>query len=421
MYLPFDGYSIRPDTPEQTAVYKYIGNLANRPPQEAIDTFYRLLWHGNANPDEVVQRALKKIVTASDFERHRLKIINRCYYTLVNPWHLNGMRDSAVERLILWLENIPAERGLNPFTRTLRDTLRLYRESDHYGILKNHLHLLEAFESVSANARQTTNFGDLFSEYFFIYEAGTQTKDIEDASERLNLGVLKKRNKRLRHYHGDLARFYNRYARSLPEQATNPTRLADAELFSAINFYRPRRKNSFRSQSAAFKKRMQMVRTADEFKCALHRHILCPIDQFSPGHKQWFSREFQRTLDQFPNDVPLTRVVKILMFSRLLNTLVKCDGIGFQGDQFYELVTFTGPRLMTSILLNIVMSCEWVRFELEKRLARLHHQFVNRKNEVLRQLVDAFEHMNIAMALNAKYLGYFNLEAWYDTTVPDSM
>ena len=35
--------------------------------------------------------------------------------------------------------------------------------------------------------------------------------------------------------------------------------------------------------------------------------------------------------------------------------------------------------------------------------------------------MDAFDHMNVALALNAKYLGYFNLKPIHTSTIPDSV
>ncbi|MGF1499768.1 MAG: hypothetical protein ACFB8W_23520 [Elainellaceae cyanobacterium] len=420
MYLSDAHYLTRPDTPEQRQVYSYIRSLAALPSQDAIDAFYRLLWDGIAHPYEAVQTAWKEVVKTPDFDQHRLKIINRCYYTLANPWHLDGTRGRALEKLILWLEDIPAARGHSRFSRTLRDTLRCYHQSDYYAVLKKHLHLLED-QNGGFDERSRNYFGDLFSDYFFIYEAGTQTLDIEKAGGELNSGILQKRNRELRKYCNELNQFYIRYKRSSHADRVNPTRLADDELCRAIDLYRPKRPNSFKSQSDLFKAETQQLGTTDEFKRAVYDHVMRPVYQLAPDHERWFSREFQTTLDSLPDDVPLTRVMKIQMFRRLLIALARYDDSRPGQDHLYYLVTGIGSDIITSILLNIVLACEMVRFELEKRFAYLHHKFADFHKEAVQWLVSTFDHVNVALALNAKHVGYFALSTLRDGRMPDSV
>ncbi|MEB3357227.1 MAG: hypothetical protein VKK04_10900 [Synechococcales bacterium] len=420
MYLSDNQYATRPDTPEQRQVYGYIRSLAALPPPEAIAAFYRLLWDGIAPNCGAVQTAWREIVKFDDFDQHRLKIINRCYYTLANPWHLDGMRGRALEQLILWLEDIPEGRGLSPFSKKLRETLRLYKESDYYAVLKKHLHLLEDQDGY-AEGRSRNYFGDSFSDYFFIYEAGTQTLDIESADGNLNSGVLQKQERELRRYHHQLGQFYIRYKRSSHAERINPTGLPDAELCRAIDLYRPKRQDSFKRQSDLFKTEVQQIGTTSEFKRATYDYVMKPVCQLAPGHQRWFSREFQTTLACLPDDVPLTRATKIQLFRKLLNALAKHDDSRLGGDHLYYLITGIGADVVTSILLNIVLACEMVRFELEKRFAYLHHRFADFKKEAVEWLVSAFDHMNVALALNAKHLDYFKLSALHGGKVLDSM
>jgi len=406
-YLP------RGETSEQRVVYSYIRSLAARPSQEAIDAFYRLLWDGLAYPHNAVQTAWEKIVGSPDFDQHRLKVVNRCYYTLANPWHLDDTRGRALEKLILWLEDIPSGGEQSRLSRKLRDTLRLYHDSDYYAFLKRHLYLLEGQDN-RLGVRSRHYFGDLFPDYFFIYEAGTQTLDIDGADEDLNAGILKKRNRELRRYHHALGQFYIRYKRSSQADRVNPTHLSDEDLCRAIDLYRPKRRDSFKIQADIFETKAQQLITTDEFKRAAYEHVMNPVRQFAPSRERWFSREFQTTLDSLPNDVPLTRVVKIQLFRKLLNALARHDDSRVGGDHLYYLVTGLGSEVVTSIFLNIVLTCPMVRFDLEKRFAYLHHRFSEFKNEAVQWLVNTFDHVNVALALNAKYVRYFKLSTLRD-------
>jgi len=419
-----DSYSIRPDTPEQRKIYNYVGSLATLPSQEAIDTFYRLLWQGNAYPRDDVKTALQKVVSAPDFAEHRLKIINRCYYTLVNRWHLKGTHDYALAQLILRLDSLPDDRGQNTVTRSLRDTLRTYKDSEYSTILKKNLYLLEGWEKEVKQERDRS-FGDLFPEYFFIYEAGTQTRDIEASADHLNDGIVQKRNQKLTHYHQHLKRFYQGGERSAPGSGSNPTQqLTPEALRQAIKLYNPRRPNSFIVQSEHFKQTLKPLRTMGDCKRAVYDHIMQPMQQLSANHQRLFGRELSKVLDEFHDDVSVTRTMEIQLFSRLLNAIARFDNTRQEDARFYRFVTIAGPQVMTSLLLRIILTCRMVRFELEKRFAHLHHKFSQVSQDRVQWLVEAFDHMNVALALNAKYLNYFTLNAWDSTShssIPDSI
>ena len=146
-------------------------------------------------------------------------------------------------------------------------------------------------------------------------------------------------------------------------------------------------------------------------------HVVLPMGQIGPDCRRFFDHLFEEAIAEFQTNVPLTQVVRIQMFSRLINAILKDSGP--TGVSFSHFIQSVGTNIVTSLLLNMVLSCEMVRFELEKRFAYLHHQFFNTENAGLQWLLEAFDHMNVALALNAKYLGYFNLSP--ATAMPDSV
>ena len=424
MYLSdTTSYPTRPDTLEQRHLYIYIRDLALLPDQDAITRFYRLLWDGNAYPNQTVTNALKSIVADPNFEQQSLNLINRCYYTLANPWHMKPNKGAALSRLILELDERPVDRAQNRITRKLRAALHAYRQDERYRVLKKHLRLLEKTPSVAGQntASQSPYFGDLFSEYFFLYEAGTQTPDISHTATHLNEGILHKRNQRLKQFGQDLNRFYVRSHHCHTEAAStaNPTHLSDDELQRAIELYRPKRPNSFKHQADQFRTHTRQVRSVGEFKHLILEHVVQPICQMSVERRRCFGHLFQEAIAEFHTNVPLTQVVRIQMFNRLIHAIINDSGQA--GISFQRFIHSVGTHVVTSLLLNMVLSCEMVRFELEKRLAYLHHQFFNMENSALKWLMDAFDHMNVALALNAKYLGYFNLKPIHTSTIPDSV
>lgn len=429
MYLPdTTAYLIRPDTLEQRDLYTYIRDLASFDDTDAIERFYRLLWDGNAHPNETVANALKAVVMAPDFEQNSLNIINRCYYTLINLWHMKADKGDALTELILWLEDMPASRAQNRVIRKLRAALQTYHQDQRYMVLKQHLRLIDSPDDADVNGchgdsgednTQSWYFGDLFQDYFFLYEAGTQTPDISNTAIPLNQGICYKRNQKLKQFGQDLNRFYVRSQHTDRASHANPTHLSDPELLGAIKLYRPKRPHSFKHQADHFQTSTRLVRSAGEFKHLLLDHVIQPIAQVGPRCQRRVEQVLQAAMTDFQTNVPLTQVVRIQMFSRLVNAIVSDNSeVGYS---FYDLVERVGTNFITSLLLNIVLSCKRVRFDLEKRFAYLYHQFFNTENEKLQWLMEAFDHMNVALALNAKYLGYFNLSPAYASTIPDSV
>ena len=414
-------YSSRPDPQEHRYLYTYIRDLAHHDDDDAIDRFYRLLWDGNAYPNQAVSKALKAIVTASNFEQQSLNLINRCYYTLANLWHMKPNKGEALTQLILRLEGLPEARAQNQITRKLRAALQAYRQDERYQVLKKHLRLVRKTVAVSDQDTppQSHYFGDLFPDYFFLYEAGTQTPDISHTSTRLNEGILHKRNQRLKQFGQDLNRFYVRSHHTESASNANPTHLSDDDLLTAINLYRPKRSHSFKRQADQFKTQTHQMRSVGDFKHLVLDHVAQPIGQMSGEHRRSFNHLFQGAIAGFQANMPLTQVVRIQMFSRLINAIINDSRQA--GVSFQRFIHNTGTNIVTSLLLNMVLSCEMVRFELEKRLANLHHQFCNTENAALKWLLEAFDHMNVALALNAKYLGYLNLTPAHTSAIPDSM
>ena len=403
----YDDYSLGGEDRERLKIYDYVRSLAALPTDEAVDTFYRMLWSGNVHPREDVKRALNQVVRSPDFKQDRLKVINRCYYTLANPWHLQGDRGTAIANLIGQLDDKPSNsRAHDPLTKELRSALQAYRDSSSYTILQRHLYLLWDREKPEVDLQVQGTFGNLFPEYFYIYEAGTQTPDIEKLGGNLSSGVREKRNSRLMQYRNELCQFYVRAGRSPQTPPPNPTRLPAGELWKLINLYKPNNAESFVRQACQFKEETAKIDLTSNFKGAAYSHIMRPVRSLGRNETRWMSSEFQKVLTYIDDDVPLTPLVKIQVFRRLLDVIFSsvdsCPG----ADRFWQLLSAVGHRMVTSILLNILLACGKIRYAMEKRFARLYYAHLDRDVEEVSWLVRIFEHINVALALNCNHLGY---------------
>ena len=131
------------DNQYDKAILSYIRNLAKLDEDVAIEKYYILLLYGNAS-DKSVTHAIEKIVTASNFNKQSLNLINRLYYTLVNPWHMQPNKGNAIKKIILALENIPMIKTQNNIQRRLQDALQRYRVDERYSVLRKHMLLVDS-------------------------------------------------------------------------------------------------------------------------------------------------------------------------------------------------------------------------------------------------------------------------------------
>ena len=122
--------------PEQM-VYEYIKDLSRLSPGKARKQFESLITQRQIsssqqkNPE--VLRALDQVLKSSSDSESNF-FLNRCFYTLVNPWHLQG-NAQEISKLVAALEQTPQLTESKQSAR-LSQALSSYRDSEQYMALK---------------------------------------------------------------------------------------------------------------------------------------------------------------------------------------------------------------------------------------------------------------------------------------------
>jgi hypothetical protein len=98
----------------------------------------------------------------------------------------------------------------------------------------------------------------------------------------------------------------------------------------------------------------------------------------------------------------------INLFRRLLNTAFLPELSTSSILRLRQLLDTSGPASMTTVLLSLVLACPMIRFELEKKLGFLYRYFEDSSIKAVQWVVDFFEHINLALVMNAKPIGYFS-------------
>lgn len=393
-------------------VYSYIHRLAidisdrDRDSRRSRQAFYSLLWDRVAVDRRDVIQALDAVIASNEFGGERgLQFINRCYYTLCNPWHYRPDRVIDLEWVIGQLQRLPEPKGQNRLTLALRRRLSDFKQSDYTPCLLRQLRL-GGYPGYNDSHRQNRGIiGDLLPDYFYLYRSTTRTDDIEELEKsRFNndarySGVGSKQLFKLKETYRSL----NQY----PETCFNPTTLPNAEFQQVWQQYHPNQENGFRAKSQRFQNSIRPEMPLQTIQPLINNYLLQPIQEVQTlNTRKWLQYNIQGIWDSFELDGPAMRTSVILSFERALDALFLPGFTKQNVQRFKALVVSIGSMQMTNILLNIVLACPMARFRLEKKLGYLYSSFEDAAIEVERWLVDFFECMNVALVLNARQLLY---------------
>jgi len=385
-------FALRPETEAETTLYDYVRRLSRQASKSAIEDFYRLMFSGNTYPDTDAHAALNKIVTDPEAEQHLLYVINRCLYTIGNRWRLDPARHHALQKLILQLDNIPTHRPNDPTTRRWLETLRTYVNTENlYRPLHRQLYLL-------TDSPPTDNtLGAYFKDYFFIQETSTMTLDIPQA---YRLEVRKQQRQQGIHLNKQLNAFQDNYSRT--QTAFNPTRIPDDRLHDFIDDVQPHRKNSYQSQAQQLREQLPKTQTMADFRTLLYSYIMSPLVQADPS---FANSRVSRMIRMFIEavgaaDAHYDATSEVRTCTRILKHLV-CNTLeNPKSSQFKHFIDKVGHPLATIVLLKIVLLRRTIQPWFEDRFGILFHTWERTHTDAITWVVQSFEYMNVALALN---------------------
>lgn len=393
-------------------VYAYIHRLATDVSERGGDArqarraFQTLLWDRVAVDRRDVIEALDTVIASNEFDSEKgLQFINRCYYTICNPWHYRSDRVADLEWVIGQLQQLPEPRGNNRLTVTLRRRLYAFKQSEYTIHLLRQLRL-GGYEGYNDSRRQNRGvIGDVLPDYFYLYRSTTRTADIEELEQRdfnndaRRSGIGRKQLFKLKETYRSLDRY--------PETRFNPTALPDPEFQRVWQQYHPNRENGFTAKSHKFQNRIQAEIPLQASQPLIHEYLLQPIqDVQALNTRKKLQHDIESIWDSFELDAPTMRSSVILAFERALNALFLPSLTKQSVQKFKALVHNIGFMQITNILLNLVLGCPMVRFSLEKKLGYLYSFFEDAAIATEAWLVRFFEYMNVALVMNAKQLIY---------------
>jgi hypothetical protein len=377
-------------------------------PNYVLERFHSLFIQANGYPDAEVWTVLTELAQRSNADREFKYTLNRCCYTLINPWSTQQKEHWAIPALVQLFEGIPTSPAQSFDTKRIRQLSHHFTQTEQYAALRRFAHLLEDQMAAEVAAEEQL-VGKQLRRYPFLYDSSLLTKD-SDSHQKSHVGQLRQEAEAKLGI--KLARYCNSVVQEGNTSYPNPTRLSDQELGDAIAYYTGKIEGhwSHRDLAQMFQTYSKTVRSFRDFKEEFLEFLLSPLTDVDPKfvnhHLGRSLRQYLRDTLQDFDDQRLTDFIVITTCQKLLNFLV------VQGRQqpifrrFWQLLNEIGYSLTVGLLLRIVLFCNTVKPWLENRLAVLfnHHESFSCKE--VPWLVNALEHTNVALITNFGKFGY---------------
>lgn len=408
--------------PEQAKeiVYSYIAELAQlSDPEQARRAFYNLLMQRIAVGRSDVIRALNCVLESEEFAQEAgLKFINRCYYTICNPWHLNSDRAAELQQLICDLRTLKAASAKAHLTRPLQRRMHDFKASEYTECLCRQMRL-GGHAGFSEETRQYRGVvADYLPDYFYLYKSATCMPDIEDLEQQLahrrqfESGLAQKQQRKLKQDYAAVRTYYNHRRQGIPAaELVNPTRLPVEELEQGLRDYDPRRPDGLYARSQQLEAATSPELSFQAYRPKVQTYLMQAAETLPEKVQGRFRRELHGALESaVKGDQLMAGSTVIVLFTRLLDAIFLPDPSPLGVEKFCQSLESASPSGLTRVLLSLVLGCPMIRFHLEKKLGFLYRQFEQSRLELVSWLVKFFEHINLGLVMNAKKLHYPSLK-----------
>jgi hypothetical protein len=376
---------------------------------EVLQQFHQLFIQADYCPDDTVWDIVVELAHRPYAEREFKYTLNRCSYTLANPWSTDPRNHWAVPALVQMFEQVPTTPAAMAETQTIRKLSRLFTQTEQYDALRRFANLIDDPAAGAPIAIDEQPVGKQLKRYPFLYDSSLLTKD-SDQQQKNQVGKL--RQEAEAKLGVQLARYCDQQKYGASKTVQNPTQLPSDEFAQALSYYtgKVEGNRSHRDLAQMFRTYSKTVRSFRDFKEEFLEYLLSPLADADP---RYVNNHFRRSLRQYLretlsdfDDQRLTDFIVITTCQKLLNFLV------VQGRQqpvfrrFWQLLHDAGHTLTVGLLLRIVLFCSAVKPWLENRLTVLFNHHEKCVCKEVPWLVNTLEHTNIALLTNFGKFGY---------------
>jgi hypothetical protein len=424
-------YSARHVEQEEQQLYDHLLHLVQSEiPSQLVNRFHALFIEGAGYPDLEISAALDKIAGAKAADQEFRFVLNRCCHILINRWQSRPQHQAYIPALVDLFEAIPS-RSTKDYsrarsTRRVRELARGFVDTEQYLTLRRLAQVIGQSPEADVLAPEAEPLGSLIQRYPYLYDHCLLT---DGSTHEQQQTIRQLRARAQRQYEIDLSQFvtyqvrrsqlsrinHSEAANRVLQPAKNPTLLSDQELCVALKHFAGKSQGShtYRDLAQCFLTHSAQTQSFGSFKDDLYQYMTASVDS-EYGNRQ-FNNQLHALLkitlpesnSQKVNDFLLVRTC-----SQLLNFLVVESPQTPSHFVFVDLISNLGPTVTTGLLLKIVLICRKVKPHLEKRFSILFNHYEDSKRDVVIWLVQAMEHLNLALSTNFSTLDLAFISQW---------
>ena len=397
-------------------VYDYVGRLVRcHSPDRAVEAFDALLLSCVTPLEPEIRGSLIKVIHHDRFMQEAgMHFINRLYYTLCNPLHLDIETTPYLRQIIGRLDNLPDQEPVGRATKKLRRRLREFSASEYGDCLRRQMRLCAQGNYGPGAPAPRRMVGDYLPDYFCLYQPVTRTPDIEELERNSpyqnpeNSGVYAKQVYKLRQTYE--AVYAYRAGRLRGDTGlVNPTRMADAVFERGLTQYYPHRSGSYQSQGRTLDLQRQPNQRYARYHAQVRDYVMAVVESFPGRTREKLGIAMVNSLAQIDDQATLVDPTWISLFTRLLDGVFLPEANASEMLRLRRHIDTATPLGFAGLLLSFVLACPMIRFELGKKLGTLYRYFENYRTEAADWVLDFFDHMNLALVMNATRVGYCSL------------
>lgn len=410
----WSNYASSPPLSLEEALYQHWQHCREtEPPQKLIERFRALFIEATGYPDKEVWSSLALLAQRNHADRQFKYTLNRCCYTLINPWYTQPRHHWAIPELIGLFEALPKAEALSLESRRIRALVREFIASEQYAALCRLQRIFLEPKTLGGFSSETFTehpLGDRIRHYPFLYDNSLLTKD---SSQEQKHNILDLRRKAEVDLGVRLARYQScQQGHSRNLQIVNPTLLDDQSLREALTHYTGKIDGHRTQKDLArwFATYSKTARSFREFKEEFVDYLIQPIAAVEPRYADnHFTRRLRQYLQESLSDFDDQRLHQFIVVEtcrKALNFLVVDSPQRPVFRNFLHLLNDIGHTLTVGLLLRIVLFCSAAKPWLERCFSVLFNLHEQKFCKDVPWLVTSLEHTNVALITNFNNVGY---------------
>ena len=363
-----------------------------------------------------ISTALKTIIELPQCEAKFNAILNRCCYIFINHQQLPQDKKNALKELMNLFEQAIDKSDSSYYrprhTKKMLELVQGFTQSQQYLSLKRMVELINlsselSFENDSNNTlNQPLKILDSHYPYLYRYLLISPDSNQEHQQE-----IRKMQKQTQKQYEIDLSHYVTHQVRLKLSQvkksisATNSTLLSNEELLLSIKQFvgKVEGNETYRDYAQRFLAYTTIPQSYHLFKDSFYEYLSSSFDVESHHIQVHFKNKLYNYLQNIMSERDDELLNESLMMKtcyQLLSFFIVHSSKQPQHFFFINLIGNLGPVITTGLLLKILLVCQQVKPNLEKRFALLfkHYEFATQKK--VQWLVKVLENMQIALTTN---------------------